>query len=68
MDACVPLERSSYTPDRVLGCFEIDTGVAMTFFPGLDFDSRCISISHRATLFDRISLEEVWKPEHVPLP
>ena len=31
MDACVPLESSSCTLCRVLGCFEIDTGVAMTF-------------------------------------
>ena len=30
-DACVPLESSSYTLRCVLGCFEIDTGVAMTF-------------------------------------
>ena len=49
MDACVPLESSSYTLDRVLGCFEIDTGVAMTFFffSGLDFDSRHFDFSSR---------------------
>ena len=43
MDVCVPLESSSYTLCRVFGCFEIDTGAAMTIF-------RFASISH-ARLF-----------------
>ena len=39
MDACVLLESPSCTLRRVLDCFEINTGVAMTLFSGLDFDS-----------------------------
>ena len=56
MDACVLLESSSYTLRRVLGCFEIDTSVAMTFFSGFDFDFRFAFNFSCATLFDRISL------------
>ena len=56
MDACVTLESSSYTLRRVLGCSEIDTGVAMTFsglsISVLHFDFSC------ATLFDRTALYE----------
>ena len=40
MDACVEFESSSCTLRRVFGCFEIDTGVAMTIFSGFDFDFR----------------------------
>ena len=50
MDACILLERSSCTLDRVLGCLEIDVGVARAHFSSvLHFDFSC------ATLFDRIS-------------
>ena len=39
-DACLLPEGTSCTPRRVLGFFEIDTGVAMTFFLGLRFRFR----------------------------
>ena len=52
MDACVLLEGPSCMLRRVLGCFEIDTGVAM--WP-LDFDFRFAFAFSCATLFDRIS-------------
>ena len=41
MDACVLLESPSCTLRHVLGCFEIDTGVAMTF-SGLSISIRFV--------------------------
>jgi hypothetical protein len=55
MDACILLEFSSYTLDRVLGCFESDTGVTMPF-SGLSISISVLLDFSCATLFDRISL------------
>ena len=59
MDACVPLESSSCTLRRVLECFTTDTGVAMALFSGFDFDFRFAFHFSCATLFDRISHQQL---------
>ena len=78
MDACVLLESPSCTLRRVLDCFEINTGVAMTLFSRFDFDSlftfrflmcfrQNLTTIEFSFFFNRCSLRRPRKTSLVPM-